>query len=245
MAARRRQFSHDPGTDYHEVMSNLYLRAVGGTLAGAMVFFALIFIPAGTLDYWQGWAFFLTLMVSTTLVTIYMALHDKPLLESRLRMGPMVEKTAVQKIITSVGQLVFGAMFVTMALDHRFGWSPVVPVYLSMLGDVLAALGILIYFLVVKENRFAAATVDVVEGQTVVSTGPYAIVRHPMYTGAILVFLGAPLALGSWWGFLLTPIVIGGLAWRLVDEERYLREHLPGYAEYTRAVRFRLVPYIW
>ena len=97
----------------------------------------------------------------------------------------------------------------------------------------------------IKENRFAAATVDVVEGQSVVSTGPYAIVRHPMYAGAILVFLGAPLALGSWWGFLLMPIVIAGFAWRLLDEERYLCENLPEYTEYTRAVRYRLVPYIW
>jgi protein-S-isoprenylcysteine O-methyltransferase Ste14 len=226
-------------------MDHLCLRAICGTLAGALAFFAVIFIPAWTLDYWQGWAFFLTLMVSTTLVTIYMARHDRPLLESRLRMGPTVEKTVVQKIITSVGQLVFVGAFVIMIFDHRFRWSPVVPAYLSILGDVLGALGILIYFFVIRENRFAAATVDVVEGQTVVSTGPYATVRHPMYAGAILVFIGAPLALGSWWGLLLTPIFIGGLAWRLLDEEKYLREHLPEYAEYARTVRYRLLPRIW
>jgi protein-S-isoprenylcysteine O-methyltransferase Ste14 len=226
-------------------MDSLYLRAICGTLAGAVVFFAVIFVPAWTLDYWQGWAFFLTLMVSTMLVTIYMAIYDKPLLERRMRMGPTVEKTVVQKIITSVGLLVFLGVFIVMIFDHRFGWSPVVPAYLSILGDVLGALGILIYFLVVRENRFAAATVDVVEGQTVVSTGPYAIVRHPMYAGAILVFIGAPLALGSWWGLLLTPMPIGGLAWRLLDEEKYLREHLPGYAEYARTVRYRLLPHVW
>lgn len=226
-------------------MSNLYLRAICGTLVGAIVFFAVIFLPAWTLDYWQGWALFLTLVVSTMLVTIYMALYDRPLLESRLRMGPTVEKTAVQKIVTSAGQLVFIAAFVIMALDHRFGWSPTVPSYLSILGDLVAALGILIYFLVIRENRFAAATVNVVAGQTVVSTGPYAMVRHPMYVGAILVFLGAPLALGSWWGFLLIPIVIGGFAWRLLDEERYLRENLPGYTEYMRAVSHRLIPHVW
>ncbi len=226
-------------------MTNLYLRTIYAALAGAIAFFAVIFIPAWTLDYWQGWAFFLTLMVSTTLVTIYLARNDKPLLESRLRKGPAVEKTAVQQSITSIARLVVPAVFVIMPLDHRFGWSPVMPAQLSVFGDVFAALGILIYFLVVRENRFAAATIDVVEGQTVVSTGPYAIVRHPMYAGAILVCLGAPLALGSWYGFLLTPIVIGVLAWRLVDEEKYLRENLPGYTEYTRAVRYRLVPYIW
>ena len=226
-------------------MDKLCLRAAFGTLAGAIVFFAVIFIPAWTLDYWQGWAFFLTLMVSTTSVTIYMAVYDKRLLASRLRMGPTVEKTAVQKIITSVGQLVFVGLFIVMVFDHRFGWSPVMPAYLSITGDVLAALGILVYFLVIRENRFAAATVDVVEGQTVVSTGPYAIVRHPMYAGAILVFIGAPLALGSWWGLLLTPIPVAGFAWRLLDEEKYLRAHLPGYPDYMRAVRYRLVPYIW
>jgi protein-S-isoprenylcysteine O-methyltransferase Ste14 len=102
-----------------------------------------------------------------------------------------------------------------------------------------------LYFLVVRENRFAAATVDVVEGQTVVATGPYAVVRHPMYAGAILVSLGAPLALGSWWGFLLTLIVTGILSLRLLDEERYLRHKLAGYAEYTRVVPYRLLPYIW
>ncbi len=190
-------------------MRSLYLRAIYKTVVGAVALFAAIFLPAWTVDYWQGWAFFLTLMVSTTLVTIYMARHDKPLLESRLRTGPTVEKTGTQRLITSISQVLVPGVFLIMPLDHRFGWSPVVPAHLSILGDVLGALGMLIYFLVVRENRFASATVDVVEGQTVVSTGPYAIVRHPMYAGAILVCLGAPLALGSWWGFLLTPIVIG------------------------------------
>ena len=226
-------------------MRSLYLRAIYKTVVGAVALFAAIFLPAWTVDYWQGWAFFLTLMVSTTLVTIYMARHDKPLLESRLRTGPTVEKTGTQRLITSISQVLVPGVFLIMPLDHCFGWSPVVPAHLSILGDVLGALGMLIYFLVVRENRFASATVDVVEGQTVVSTGPYAIVRHPMYAGAILVCLGAPLALGSWWGFLLTPIVIGILSWRLLAEERYLREHLQGYGEYARAVRYRLVPYIW
>jgi protein-S-isoprenylcysteine O-methyltransferase Ste14 len=135
--------------------------------------------------------------------------------------------------------------FVIMVFDHRFGWSPAVPAALSIFGDVLAALGILIYFLVVKENRYAAATVDVAEGQTVVSTGPYAFVRHPMYAGAILVFVGAPLALGSWWGLLLIPLVIAVFALRLLSEEKFLRQNLAGYADYAQSVRYRLVPYIW
>jgi protein-S-isoprenylcysteine O-methyltransferase Ste14 len=226
-------------------MNNLYLRAICGTLAGTAAFFAIIFIPAWTLNYWQGWAFFATLSISTTLVTIYMGLYDKKLLESRLRLGPTVEKRSKQKVIVIVGLLIYVAAFVIIVFDHRFGWSPVVPAWLSLLGDALGALGLLIYFLVIRENRYAASTVQVVEGQTVVSTGPYAIVRHPMYAGAILVFLGAPLALGSWWGLFFVPLFMAGFAWRLLDEEKFLLANLSGYAPYMSHVRYRLVPYIW
>ena len=161
-------------------MKSLPLRAFLSAIIGFIVFFAVIFVPAWTLDYWQGWAFFLTLAVCTSLATTYIALHDQKLLESRMNMGSTAEKTGVQKIITGLGAPLFIAAIVIMVLDHRFGWSPAVPDIVSILGDGLAALGILIYFFVVKENRYAAAAVQVVEGQTVVSTGLYAIVRHPM-----------------------------------------------------------------
>lgn len=226
-------------------MDNLYSRAIRATVGGFVCMFAVIFIPAWTLDYWQGWAFFLTLSISTTLCTIYLALHDKKLLESRMRMGPRAEKTSAQKTITAIGSLIFIPATVIIVFDHRFAWSPAVPAYISILGDALGALGILLYFFVIKENRYAAATIDVVEGQTVVSTGPYAIVRHPMYTGAIVVLIGMPLALGSWWGLLFVPLFVTGFAWRLVNEEKFLQENLEGYAQYMHKVRYRLVPYIW
>jgi protein-S-isoprenylcysteine O-methyltransferase Ste14 len=226
-------------------MDNLYLRAVRSALVGSIWFFAAIFLPAWTLAYWQGWAFFLTTTISTTLATGYIALHDKQLLESRLRFGPKAEKTTTQKIITALGAPALATAIVIMVFDHRFGWSPAVPAWLSILGDGLAVLCIVIYILVVRENRYAAATVDVVEGQTVVATGPYAIVRHPMYTAAVLFFIGMPLALGSWWGLLFVPLFVAGFAWRLLNEESFLRENLRGYTEYTHAVRYRLVPYIW
>ena len=226
-------------------MDSLYLRAIRATLIGTVAFLALIFIPAWTLDYWQGWAFVGTLSVSSVLVTIYIARYDRELLESRLRAGPGAEKTSAQKVIVAVGLVVFVPAIVIMVLDHRFGWSAPVPAYLSIVGDALGLLGILIYFLVVRENRYAASTVTVAEGQTVVSTGPYAIVRHPMYAGAILVLVGAPLALGSWWGLLLTPLFVAWFASRLLNEEKFLRANLSGYQDYTRAVRYRLVPHIW
>jgi protein-S-isoprenylcysteine O-methyltransferase Ste14 len=180
-------------------MNDLFSRIVRATVGGTVVFLALIFIPAGTIDYWQGWAFAGALLTSSLLVTTHMALNDRELLERRLRMGPSAERTPAQKLITSVGFAVFVAALVIMVLDHRFRWSPSVPAFVSLFGDALAVLGIVIYFFVIKENRFAASTIEVVEGQRVVSTGPYAIVRHPMYSGAILVFIGMPLALGSWW----------------------------------------------
>lgn len=226
-------------------MKNLYFRAIRATVVGTVAFFAVVFIPAWTLDYWQGWVFVGTLSVSSIFVTIYMALFDEKLLESRLRIGPTAEKTSAQKVITAVGLLLFVAAVVIMVLDHRFQRSPAVPAYLSILGDVFGVLGILIYFLVIRANRYAASTVEVAEGQAVVSSGPYAIVRHPMYAGAILVLVGAPLALGSWRGLLLTPLFIAWFAWRLLNEEEFLRTNLQGYEGYTRKVRYRLAPHIW
>jgi protein-S-isoprenylcysteine O-methyltransferase Ste14 len=220
-------------------------RATRAALRGFVLFFGVIFIPAWTLDYWQGWAFFLTLAICTSLATIYMARNDKQLLESRLNIGPAAETTTAQKIVTALGAPLFVVAIVTMVLDHRFGWSPPVPAIVSICGDSLGALGILVYFLVVRENRFAGAAIGVVEGQTVVTTGPYAVTRHPMYSGAIVVLTGMPLALGSWWGLLFVPLFIGLLAARLLHEESFLSKNLPGYTDYMQQVRYRLAPYVW
>lgn len=226
-------------------MDSLTGRAFRAAIFGFIWFFAVIFIPAWTIKYWQGWAFFVTLAACTSLATIYIALHDKKLLESRMNMGPTAEKASIQKFITALGLPLFIAAIVIMVFDHRFGWSPAVPDYLSILGDALAALGILIYFFVVKENCYAAASVRVVEGQMVVSTGPYTVVRHPMYASALLVFVGMPLALGSWWGMVSVPLFIAGFAWRLLEEEKFLTQNLSGYSEYMHSVPYRLVPCVW
>lgn len=226
-------------------MKNLYRRAVLSTIGGFVALFGVIFIPAWTLDYWQGWVFFATLGISSTAATVYIAIHDPKLFARRLTMGPAAEKRRTQKIITTAGLPVFVAAFVAMVFDHRFGWSPAAPAWVSIAGDIFIVLGLYVYYLVTRENSYAAATVGVVEGQTVCSTGPYAFLRHPMYAGALLVFLGAPLALGSWWGLLIVPVGAAGFVWRLMDEEKVLSNDLPGYAEYLRQVRYRLVPYVW
>lgn len=226
-------------------MNKLCLRAIQSTIVGFVALFGVIFVPAWTLDYWQGWVFFAALAISSTAAAVYIAIHDPKLFASRVAMGPAEETTRTQKIITSVGLPVFAAAFVAMVLDHRFGWSPAVPAWVSIAGDISIVAGLYIYYLVTRENSYAASTVRVVDGQTVCSTGPYAVLRHPMYAGALLVFLGSPLALGSWWGLLIVPVAAAGFAWRLLDEEKLLIRDLSGYAEYLRQVRYRLVPYVW
>jgi protein-S-isoprenylcysteine O-methyltransferase Ste14 len=144
-------------------------------------------------------------------------------------------------VFTSLG---FIAILVVPALDRRLGWSAV-PVWGVVLGDVLVAVGFYFIFLVYRENTFTAATIEVVAGQKVITTGPYAIVRHPMYASGSLYMLGTPLALGSYWGFLALAGMLPFLLWRLLDEERILTRDLPGYAEYRQRVRHRLVPCVW
>src|SRR5262249_8293050 len=133
---------------------------------------------------------------------------------------------------------------VLSALDHRFGWSPVPP-GVSIVGDVLVALGLFIDLLVFRANTYGASNIQVTEGQTVISTGPYAIVRHPMYAGVLVMVIGTPLALGSWWGLLVVLVTVPVLVWRILDEEALLEHELTGYAAYTRQVRRRLVPFVW
>ncbi len=205
---------------------------------------ALLFIPAGTLAYWQAWAFMAVFVGASAAITAYLAIKDPALLERRMRAGPMAEKEPTQKIIMLLAMTGFVALFVFPAVDYRFGWSSVPP-HVSLAGDALIAFGFLLVFLVLRVNTYGASTIQIADGQTVISTGPYAIVRHPMYAGALPLLIGTPIALGSWWGLLIVILIVPALIWRLLDEERFLAENLPGYREYMSKVRFRLVPGIF
>jgi len=204
----------------------------------------LLFLPAGTLDYWQAWALIAVFVLGSNAIGIYLSLYDPELLERRKQAGPKAETRPAQKIIISVLIAALIGMLVLSALDHRFGWSAM-PAVASLAGDILVALGMYITFLVVRENTFSGANIKVFKDQKVISTGPYALVRHPMYTGTLLFTLAAPLALGSWWGFLPVLLAIPMMVWRILDEEKLLSAELPGYADYTRKVRYRLVPRGW
>jgi protein-S-isoprenylcysteine O-methyltransferase Ste14 len=229
---------------YYVAVDPLYWRAIIQGILGTILFIALIFLPAGTFRYWQGWLFLAVFSCSTIGFTIYLALYDKPLLERRLAAGPQHEKERSQKIIVSLIFIAFFALIVLPALDHRYGWSPVPP-SVTIAGDVLIILSFLFIFWVIKVNSYAASNIRVEKGQKVIDTGPYAYVRHPMYAGAVGLFIAIPLALGAWWWTLLTILCFPILVWRLFDEEKILRRNLQGYTEYTQEVRYRLIPYLW
>ncbi len=201
----------------------------------------LLFLPAGTVHYWQAWVFLAVFFGASLLTTLYLMRKAPGLLKRRLRGGPTAEKERTQKIIMFFATIGFIALLVVPALDHRFRWSSV-PLYLVIAGDILTALGLYIVFLVYKKNMFASATIEVARDQKVISTGPYAIVRHPMYAGSFLYLLGMPLALGSYWGLLALAAMLPILIWRLFDEERFLSKNLPGYTEYCAKIRWRLLP---
>ena len=158
--------------------------------------------------------------------------------------GPTAEKEPVQKIIMFIVSLGFIGLIALPALDHRFAWSDMPP-HVALAGDVLVVLGWLVIFFVFKQNTFTSAIIELAPDQTVISTGPYALVRHPMYAGGLVMLLGMPIALGSWWGLLVIVAMTPALIWRLVDEEKFLARNLPGYVEYQEKVRYRLIPRVW
>jgi protein-S-isoprenylcysteine O-methyltransferase Ste14 len=223
---------------------NLAVRAAPTAVLGLIVLCIMIFVPAGTLAYWQGWAFIAVFTISTNIIGVYLALKDPALLERRMRAGPGAETRPLQKALIALAFAGALALVVVSVLDYRFGWS-FVPAWVSVLGDVLVAAGLMIDLLVFRENSYGASTIETMEGQRVISTGPYALVRHPMYVGVLVMVVGVPLALGSWWGLVFLLLNVPILVLRILDEETMLRQELHGYTDYMRTVRYRLVPGLW
>jgi protein-S-isoprenylcysteine O-methyltransferase Ste14 len=219
----------------------LYIRLATQSLLFLIVLGALLFLPAGTFAYWQAWVFIAVFVACNLSLTIWVAINDPQLLERRMRAGPAAEKEKSQKIIVTIAFLAFAGEVLIPALDRRFGWSEV-PTSVVVLGNALIAISYVGFYFVFRENTYGAATIRVEENQRVISTGPYAIVRHPMYDAALILMLGIPLALGSWWGLIALVPGVPALVWRILDEERLLKRDLPGYAEYTQRMRFRLIP---
>ena len=209
-----------------------------------VVFGLILFSTAGTFDYWQAWVFLAVFTLSTWIPGMYLMRTNPDALQRRLRAGPTAESRSKQKAFIAGWYLSLVSVLAVSALDHRFGWSQV-RTAVSLVGDVMVATALGLVMLVVVQNSYAAATVRVEEGQKLVSTGLYGLVRHPMYTGNVILMVGIPLALGSYWGLLVVLPASVVLALRIRDEETLLKEELDGYIEYTQEVRHRLVPFIW
>ncbi|MBC7232325.1 MAG: isoprenylcysteine carboxylmethyltransferase family protein [Chloroflexi bacterium] len=214
---------------------------VGRLLAALIALGAIFFLSAGTIRYWEAWVYMAVLLIPMSLFAVYLLRYNPALLERRMKMR---EVEPQQRRIIAVSIIVLLAAGMLPGLDKRFGWSAV-PTWLVLAADVIFLLGYLLFVLTLRENEYAARTVEVEQQQRVITTGPYAIVRHPLYLASILMYGFTPLALGSYWG--LVPIAFFPviLIARILNEEKVLLRELPGYAEYCQKVRYRLIPKIW
>jgi protein-S-isoprenylcysteine O-methyltransferase Ste14 len=225
-------------------MSKLNTKAWFGLVFLTVVMGLLLFISAGTVHYWQAWTYLVVYFGASLLISLYLMKKDPALLQRRMSGGPTAEKTKTQQISMLFASVGFIGSLIVPALDHRFVWSKM-PIYAVIIGDILTVVSFYIMFLVFRENTFASATIEIAKDQKVISTGLYAFVRHPMYAGGSLLFIGTPLALGSYWGLLAFSIVLPALIWRLLDEEKFLAKNLPGYVDYCAKVRWRLIPRVF
>jgi protein-S-isoprenylcysteine O-methyltransferase Ste14 len=225
-------------------MNSLTAKALTGFAKLLGILGLSLFIPAWSLNYWEAWVFLIVFAAPVLLITLYFLRKDPSLIERRLKAGPLAEKRALQKVIQALASLFFILVLLIPGFDRRLHWS-YVPVFLVIAADAAVLLGLVIVFFVFKENSFTSAVVEIAVEQKVISTGPYAVVRHPMYSGGLLLFFSMPIALGSWWALCASFPALVVIILRLLDEEKLLRESLPGYSEYCREVRYRLIPHLW
>ena len=219
-------------------------QAVFGLVALAVLLWLALFLPAWSLNYCQACIYWIVFLTCVTAISVYFIKKDLNLIENRLKTGPSAEKEIKQKIIQAFIGFFFILQIVIPSLDHHFQWSNV-PAYLVIAGDIFVAIGLLIIFLVFKENSFTSVIIEVNKEQKVISKGPYEVVRHPMYSGALLMLLFTPLALGSFWGLLVFVPMFVVIVLRLLEEEKFLTKNLPGYEEYQQKTRYRLIPFVW
>jgi protein-S-isoprenylcysteine O-methyltransferase Ste14 len=202
---------------------------------------ALVIGPAWSLDYWQGWLFLASLYIPMLCVMVYMLMHERKLLEKRIN---PVEKREPQVWVQFINTFLFIAAMVIAGLDHRFGWSRL-PVWAVFTSDAMMLAGYYAFIRIMLYNEYASRTIEIQKGQKLISTGPYAVIRHPMYTAGIFMYIFVPLVLGSLWALipiLMFPIT---LAFRIIDEEKALIKGLKGYRRYMKKVKYRLIPFIW
>jgi protein-S-isoprenylcysteine O-methyltransferase Ste14 len=222
-------------------MNNLNKKASGGLIFLLLILALLTFLPAGTIQYWEAWVYLLLFATATAAITFYLMKKDPKLLEKRVKVGATEEKQSSQKVIQVTASLSFTSIFIVSSLDYRNAWSSM-PLYAVIIGEMLVVVGFYVIFLVFKENTFTSATIEVDAEQRVISMGPYSVVRHPMYSGAFLMLIGTPIALGSLWGLVAVLPMFIIISLRMSEEEKFLLRNLPGYKDYCKKVHFRLMP---
>ena len=219
----------------------LMLNAIIKFAAGLALVAGLIFLPAGTIDYFGGWLFAAVLFVPMLVLGILLYVKAPELLRKRL---DGKEKQKTQKGAVALAGLSFLAGFVTAGLDFRFGWSSV-PTWAQITAAAVLLVSYALYAEVMRENAYLSRTVKVEEGQKLVDKGLYAIVRHPMYTATLFLFFSIPVVLGSWWSLICFAPYLPALAVRIINEEKLLESELSGYTEYKKKVKYRLIPFVW
>ncbi len=219
----------------------LFFQAIGKFLAGVLIVALLLFLPAGTLRFWNAWLFIGILFVPMFIAGIVMMIKDPELLKKRLNAK---EEEKEQKLVVALSGLMFIAAFIAAGLNFRFGWI-VLPVWVTYAASVLFLAAYLMYAEVLRENSYLSRTIEVQENQTVIDTGLYGIVRHPMYSATLFLFLSMGLVLGSIISFAILLLYIPIISKRISNEEAVLEKSLEGYSEYRKKVRYKVIPFIW
>lgn len=210
-------------------------------LLGFIVLSTIFFLPAGSIAYWEAWLYMSTLFIPMVFVFIYLIKNEPELLARRMKMK---EKEKEQKLIVKLSYIPFLVAFLLPGFDKRFGWSDA-PAAVIIIADILILISYGVFFLVLKENPYASRIVEVESEQTVITSGPYASVRHPMYSVVLLMYILSPLALGSYWAVIPMILIVPVIVARILNEEKVLKEELGGYEEYMQKTRYRLIPGIW
>ncbi len=223
---------------------SLILKSILGIVFLVIIIGAALFIPFGNFHYNLAWWYLSLFTISVISITVYLILFDKHLLKSRISGGPIAETRPAQKIIQLTASVVFLGIFILSALDYKNKWSNV-PISFSYLSFLFCLAAFVWVFFVFKQNTFLSATIELQKKQQVISTGLYSVVRHPMYTGVLILLLFTPIALGSYYGLLAVIILLVVIIFRAMDEEKELKQNLEGYKAYCEKVKFRLFPFVF
>ena len=225
-------------------MNTLAIKSTLGFLNLLLMMGLAIFLPAKTIYFEQAWWYLAIFFGGVIVITVYIFINDKSLLKSRLKVGSVAEQRMAQKVIQGFASVGFMAMYIVSGYDHRYSWT-VLPDWVWIFSDGMLVVIMGLLFVIFRKNTYLSATIEVQEHQQVISDGPYALVRHPMYSVALLLFVFTPLSLGSFWALLSLPLMILVLMLRCLDEEIALKKQLAGYEDYCKKVRYHIVPWVW